>query len=67
MPALPPIVNLLAFEAVARRRSFAIAATELHLTASAVSHQISRLESDLGVRLFERSAHGVRLSSAGEV
>lgn len=66
MPALPPIVNLLAFEAVARRRSFAIAATELHLTASAVSHQISRLESDLGVRLFERSAHGVRLSSAGE-
>ncbi|RBL85398.1 LysR family transcriptional regulator [Streptomyces cavourensis] len=66
MPALPPIANLLAFEAVARRRSFAIAATELHLTASAVSHQISRLEADLGVRLFERSAHGVRLSRAGE-
>lgn len=66
MPALPPIVNLLAFEAVARRRSFAIAATELHLTASAVSHQISRLEAELGLRLFERSAHGVRLSSAGE-
>lgn len=66
MPALPPITNLQAFEAVARRRSFAVAATELHLTASAVSHQIARLEDFLGVRLFERSAHGVRLSPAGE-
>lgn len=66
MPALPPVVNLLAFEAVARRRSFALAAAELHLTASAVSHQVARLESQLGVRLFERSAHGVRLSTAGE-
>ena len=66
MPAFPPAANLLAFEAVARRRSFAMAAVELHLTASAISHQVARLESELGVRLFERSAHGVRLSSAGE-
>lgn len=66
MSTIPPISTLLAFEAVARRRSFAIAASELHLTASAVSHQISRLEAQLGVRLFERSAHGVRLSVAGE-
>ena len=66
MSSLPPIPNLLAFEAVARRRSFALAATELHLTASAISHQISRLEAHLDVRLFERSAHGVRLSAAGE-
>jgi DNA-binding transcriptional LysR family regulator len=66
MPAVPPAVNLLAFEAVARRRSFALAAAELHLTASAVSHQVARLEAHLGVRLFERSAHGVRLSAAGE-
>jgi DNA-binding transcriptional LysR family regulator len=66
MPALPPIANLQAFEAVARRRSFALAAAELHLTASAISHQISRLESHLDIRLFERSAHGVRLSPAGE-
>lgn len=66
MPALPPIANLQAFEAVARRRSFALAAAELHLTASAVSHQIARLESQLNIRLFERSAHGVRLSPAGE-
>lgn len=66
MAAPPPLPNLLAFEAVARRRSFAHAAGELHLTPSAVSHQVARLESQLGVRLFERSAHGVRLSAAGD-
>jgi DNA-binding transcriptional LysR family regulator len=66
MANLPPLANLMAFEAVARRRSFALAAAEMHLTASAVSHQIARLEADLGVRLLERSAHGVRLSTAGE-
>jgi DNA-binding transcriptional LysR family regulator len=66
MAHVPPVNNLLAFEAVARRRSFALAAAELHLTASAISHQVTRLEALLGVRLFERSAHGVRLSNAGE-
>lgn len=65
MAALPAVASLLAFEAVARRRSFALAAAELHLTPSAISHQVARLEADLGVRLFERSAHGVRLSEAG--
>ena len=65
LPFLRPH-NLLAFEAVARRRSFALAAAELHLTASAISHQVARLESQLGVRLFDRSAHGVRISAAGE-
>jgi DNA-binding transcriptional LysR family regulator len=67
MAAVPPIANLLAFEAVARRRSFALAAAELHLTASAISHQVARLEAHLGMRLFERSAHGVRLSAAGDL
>lgn len=67
MSSLPPVTNLQAFEAVARRRSFALAAAELHLTASAISHQVARLESHLGVRLFERSAHGVRISAAGEL
>jgi DNA-binding transcriptional LysR family regulator len=56
MASIPPTHNLLAFEAVARRRSFALAAAELHLTASAISHQVARLESQLGVRLFDRSA-----------
>lgn len=66
MSLVPPLNSLLAFEAVARRHSFAVAAAELHLTASAISHQVARLESQLGVRLFERNAHGVRLSAAGE-
>lgn len=67
MAYIPAVNNLLAFEAVARRRNFALAAAELHLTASAISHQVARLESQLGVRLFERSSHGVRLSTAGEL
>jgi DNA-binding transcriptional LysR family regulator len=66
MASLPSVANLLAFEAVARRKSFALAAAELHLTTSAVSHQIARLESYLGTRLFERNAHRVQLSVAGE-
>lgn len=63
---LPPLPALSAFEAVARRRSFALAAAELHLTPSAVSHQVARLESFLGVRLFDRTTRGVVLSPAGE-
>jgi DNA-binding transcriptional LysR family regulator len=66
MSLLPPVISLQSFEAVARRRSFALAAAELHVTASAVSHQVAKLEAHLGVRLFERSAHGVRISPAGE-
>jgi len=63
---LPPLPSLQAFEAIARRRSFALAAAELHLTPSAVSHQVARLENFLGVKLFERSPRGVKLSPAGE-
>jgi len=66
MSSLPPLSTLLAFEAVARRRSFGLAASEMNLTASAVSHQIGRLEAFLGVKLFDRASKGVRLSSAGE-
>lgn len=43
-----------------------MAAAEPNLTASAISHQVARLEAQLGVRLLERSAHGVRLSTAGD-
>lgn len=66
MSNVPPITNLIAFEAVARRRSFSLAASELHLTASAISHQVARLESHLQTRLFERNAKGVWLTTAGE-
>ncbi len=65
MASIPPLTTLLAFEATARRRSFALAAGELNLTPSAVSHQIARLESFLGVKLFDRSGQRVSLSEAG--
>jgi LysR family glycine cleavage system transcriptional activator len=57
---------LQAFETISRRKSFSLAAEELHLTPSAVSHQVAKLENLLGVRLFERSARGVELTPAGQ-
>lgn len=62
---IPPLAALQAFETIARRKSFALAAEELHLTPSAVSHQVAKLEGLLHVRLFERSARGVELTPAG--
>lgn len=63
---LPSFAALCAFEAVARRRSFALAAAQLHLTPSAVSHQIAKLEALLNIRLFERGVRAVTLTPAGE-
>lgn len=56
---------LAAFEAAARHQNFAHAAQELHLTASAVSHHVRKLESRLGVSLFQRHARGVSLTAEG--
>ena len=56
---------LAAFESAARHQNFAHAAEELHLTASAVSHQVRKLEARLGVTLFRRHARGVILTPAG--
>ena len=54
--------RLLAFATLAQIGSFTLAAKELHLTQSAVSHTIKALEDELGLRLFERRgrrvAHG---------
>ena len=63
---IPPLAALQAFETIARRKSFSLAAEELHLTPSAVSHQVAKLEGLLNVRLFERSARGVELTPAGQ-
>jgi LysR family glycine cleavage system transcriptional activator len=65
MPDLPPLDALRVFEAAARRLSFAAAAEELHLTASAVSHRIKTLEAQLGLVLFERLTRKVRLTPGG--
>jgi LysR family transcriptional regulator, glycine cleavage system transcriptional activator len=56
---------LAAFEAAARHQNFAHAAEELHLTASAVSHHVRRLEQRIGVALFQRHARGVTLTAEG--
>jgi len=53
-PRIPPIHCLLSFEALARLRSVTLAADELNVTPSAVSHRMRQLESQLGVRLFGR-------------
>ncbi|MFV0664301.1 transcriptional regulator GcvA [Denitromonas sp.] len=60
MQRIPPLPALRAFEAVARLGSVVKAAGELHLTHSAISHQLRSLENMLGLRLFDR--HGKRLT-----
>jgi LysR family glycine cleavage system transcriptional activator len=63
---LPPFPAVRAFEASARHCSFKLAAEELCLTQSAVSHQVKTLEDYLGVQLFLRETRGVVLTSEGE-
>lgn len=62
---LPPLNAVRAFEAAARHESFALAADELAVTASAVSQQVKALEQFVGQTLFHRQARGLRLSAAG--
>lgn len=62
---LPPLNALRTFEAAARLLSFSLAAEELHVTASAVSHQIKSLERHLGMRLFQRQVRQVSLTPEG--
>jgi DNA-binding transcriptional LysR family regulator len=51
--------------AVAETNSFTRAAERCHVVQSALSHQIARLEQELGARLFERTSRRVRLTPAG--
>jgi DNA-binding transcriptional LysR family regulator len=53
-------------EAVARHRHFTRAAAELHVAQSALSHQVRRLEAELGTELFERTSRRVAATEAGE-
>lgn len=64
---LPPLNALRLFEAAGRHLSFKLAAKELNLTPSAVSHGIQSLESWLGIPLFVRSARGLTLTEAGTI
>lgn len=62
---IPPLSALKAFEAMARLERVNAVAKELHLTHSAVSHQLKGLEELVGVTLFDRSARHMTLTEAG--
>jgi LysR family glycine cleavage system transcriptional activator len=64
---LPPLASLRAFEAAARHRSFKLAAGELGVTPTAISHQVNALEAHLGIPLFERRVRQVVLTAAAEI
>jgi LysR family transcriptional regulator, glycine cleavage system transcriptional activator len=65
MLLIPPLNALRAFEAAARTGSFKEAAAELHVSQSAVSHQIKHLETALHKRLFDRHTRAVVLTDVG--
>lgn len=59
---LPSLNGLRAFEAAARHLSFTLAAAELNVTQTAISHQIRRLEQELGLPLFVRRNRALALT-----
>ncbi len=66
MPKLPPLTELRAFEAAARHLSFRLAAAELGVTPTAISHQIKLLERHCGQLLFRRRPRPLVLTWAGQ-
>ena len=63
---LPSLNGLRAFEAAARHLSFTRAADELNVTQTAISHQIRRLEEQLGIPLFVRRNRALALTREAE-
>lgn len=55
------------FCAIAARRSFRQASDDVHIAQPALSQQIRRLETELGVKLFDRASRPVQLTDAGEM
>ncbi|MGH1542649.1 MAG: LysR family transcriptional regulator [Arenicella sp.] len=64
---LPSLKALQAFEAVARNNSFTLAADELNVTQSAVSHQVKHLEQVLRTTLLVRQGRSFTLSPSGKI
>lgn len=62
----PSLPDLTAFQVIATHRSFRKAATELGVSASALSHTMRGLEEQLGVRLLHRTTRSVALTEAGQ-
>jgi LysR family glycine cleavage system transcriptional activator len=67
MPAKPrtSLRGLRTFCVAARHESFRLAAEELFITSSAVSHQVKSLEQELGVLLFVRGSRDLKLTEIG--
>lgn len=61
------ILPLKYVDAIARTKSIRAAAENLSITPSALNRRILAMEEELGVEIFERSAQGVKLNSAGEI
>ena len=59
------LADLRAFTAVARHRSFRLAADSLGVTRSTLSHAVRGLEGELGARLLNRTTRSVGLTPAG--
>ena len=64
--ARPTLPDLTAFIAIAEQGSFRAAARTLELTPSALSHAMRALESQLGLRLFNRTTRSVALTESGD-
>lgn len=62
---MPPLKALQVFNVAGQHLSFKVAGEELHLTASAVSHQVKKLESFLGMPLFVRKTRALELTDPG--
>ena len=66
METMETLSNLESFVRSAESASFSAAARQLALTPAAVSRNVAQLERNLGVRLFQRSTRGLKLTEEGE-
>ena len=66
MRRLPPMGALEAFVIVAQNRTLKAASTELNLSVSAISRRIQALETYVGMPLFERLHHELKLTPGGD-
>ncbi|WP_028104944.1 LysR substrate-binding domain-containing protein [Pseudoduganella violaceinigra] len=64
---LPSLSALRSFEAAARLQSFKLAAEELSVSATSISHQVRSLEETLEVQLFLRKTRAVELTEEGRI
>jgi len=67
MPRNLDLTSLRSFVTVAETGGVTVAANQLHLTQSAVSMQLKRLEESLGLTLLDRSGRGISLTREGEI